>query len=151
MDHKEEQLQEIEALGSIYPDEILMDSEEYPEIKFHLRLGNPEESDDSETENENRESTSNGNGQQAKIDLSCSLEVEFPEQYPEVLPEFTLVGLEQKLPQDRLALVNKFMQETAEENLGMALVYTVFAALEVIGAQCRSQEGRGGGGALSWL
>ena len=38
MDYKEEQIQELEVLESIYPDELTTICQEYPKVQFSVRL-----------------------------------------------------------------------------------------------------------------
>lgn len=76
MDYKEEQIQELEVLESIYPDELTQVSSAYPKIHFqiNLKLDLVPSADSTFTEH----SISN--------DHYLLLDIKFPEEYPDVAP-----------------------------------------------------------------
>ncbi|KAK3821158.1 MAG: ubiquitin-conjugating enzyme/RWD-like protein [Benniella sp.] len=102
-DYREEQANELEALQSIYPDE-------YEEIsndpgEFTIRI-EPEDQ-----------------GEDEKYTLK--LYVKYSETYPEALPEFSIEVEEGELDQDDFDAILKKVTETAEESLGMSMVFSM--------------------------
>lgn len=75
MDYKEEQVQELEVLESIYPDEIEYISKEYPNIHFEVSVKLELETD----LDINREHT-------------MMVDITFPENYPDVAPILKLTS-----------------------------------------------------------
>ncbi|KAI8349104.1 ubiquitin-conjugating enzyme/RWD-like protein [Mortierella sp. GBAus27b] len=102
-DYREEQANELEALQSIYPDE-------YEEIsndpgEFTIRI-EPEEQGSDEN-------------------YILKLHVKYSETYPEVLPEFSIEAEGDELDQEDFDAILKRVTETAEESLGMSMVFSM--------------------------
>ncbi|KAJ5564816.1 hypothetical protein N7513_001058 [Penicillium frequentans] len=104
---REDQVEEREVLDSIFPDEITVS----------ITLDNPE-FDPEESE-------------QPVI----YLEVSYPEEYPDVAPELNISSPPNAryqrldIQEDRDQLLES-LQETIEENMGMAMVFTLVSALK---------------------
>src|SRR5690349_21543714 len=116
MNHEEEQLQELEALRSIYPSELEILSESYPKIRFRITVA---------AEAESNSST------EAPIQLDAVIEVGFPKNYPEIEPEISLEGLEEEVGEERNAKVIGILKETLGASLGMAMVFGLVSTLQV--------------------
>ncbi|KAJ5532589.1 hypothetical protein N7494_009141 [Penicillium frequentans] len=112
---REDQVEEREVLDSIFPDEITDISENA--YKVSITLDNPE-FDPEESE-------------QPVI----YLEVSYPEEYPDVAPELNISSPPNAryqrldIQEDRDQLLES-LQETIEENMGMAMVFTLVSALK---------------------
>ncbi|SCV04559.1 LAMI_0H17106g1_1 [Lachancea mirantina] len=90
MDYKEEQLQELEVIESIYPDEFSCLDNEYPGIKFNVRINvEPQPFPDSSF---TADSLSNDH----YLDLQFSL----PENYPDVAPKLEIECIEESRKDD---------------------------------------------------
>jgi len=115
MNHKEEQESEIEALESIYPTEFnLIQSDPYI-FRIFVKSERYDEGD---------------NG------LCAVLQFKLPEAYPEELPEFQILvnneddeeaeeDYETNLEPDHVTDLTKFLNDIAQENLGMAMTFTM--------------------------
>ncbi|KAL1915626.1 uncharacterized protein VTP21DRAFT_6385 [Calcarisporiella thermophila] len=106
VDYGEEQRQEIEILQSIYPDEL----EQLDSKSIRIRV-EPDE-------------------QIAEDTLALGLVVNFTSTYPEELPALSLEILEGKLSQEHIEKLESQLLETAENSLGMAMVFTLASQLK---------------------
>ncbi|BCS27180.1 RWD domain-containing protein [Aspergillus puulaauensis] len=113
---REDQTEEREVLESIFPDEITDLSDTSFRISITL---DPPENDEQEAE--------------PPILL---LQVSYPEEYPEVAPEIELMAPPNApkhprldISEDRERLLEA-LQPTIEENMGMAMVFTLVSALK---------------------
>ncbi|KAJ5570156.1 uncharacterized protein N7459_009586 [Penicillium hispanicum] len=113
---REDQVEEREVLDSIFPDEITDISE--TAYRVSITLDNPE-NDAEESEKP-----------------VIQLEVSYPEDYPDVAPELNITSppdapknprLDVQEDRDRLL---EALQPTIEENMGMAMVFTLVSALK---------------------
>ncbi|KAL4881550.1 ubiquitin-conjugating enzyme/RWD-like protein [Aspergillus karnatakaensis] len=113
---REDQTEEREVLDSIFPDEITDVSDTSYRISITLEA----------PENDEEEA-------QAPV---LVLQVTYPEEYPDVAPELALSGpadapkhprLDINEDRDRLL---EALQPTIEENMGMAMVFTLVSALK---------------------
>ena len=118
MDHKSEQEQELEALEAIYPDELEILNDKYPNIEFNINL-----SVNDDEENIDPEGPS--------YSLSCSLEVVFPENYPEFIPVISLSGIDEQFGAEKRIKLEDLLRKDAQDNIGMALVFTLVSSLQV--------------------
>ncbi|XP_059477440.1 RWD domain-containing protein 1 [Neocloeon triangulifer] len=107
MDHHEEQVNEIEALDSIYCGEF----EILSKLPFHqFMIPVRAESDEND------------------ICLSCNLQFTYTPKYPEEIPEIEVLDAENFEETKRLV---EHLKEVAQENVGMVMIFTlVSAALE---------------------
>ncbi|OQE24303.1 hypothetical protein PENSTE_c007G00637 [Penicillium steckii] len=113
---REDQTEEREVLDSIFPEEITDISESSYRISINL--------DAPETADEEQEQP------------VIYLEVSYPEEYPDVAPQLSISSAPNapKHPQldiqeDRERLLES-LQPTIEENMGMAMVFTLVSALK---------------------
>ncbi|CAF0966462.1 unnamed protein product [Adineta ricciae] len=106
MSAKEEQLQEIEALNSIYPDEIIVLSED-PFPKFTLMVKPTTNDEDS-------------------LKPFLQLEITFHENYPEQAPQITIID---SANVDDTSAFDSEIQKICEENLGMPVIFTLASDL----------------------
>ncbi|KAG5928632.1 hypothetical protein E4U42_000237 [Claviceps africana] len=112
---REEQVEEREVLESIFPDEITDLSE--TEFQVSIKLDIPfEEDDDSAPQ--------------------FLLQVRYPDDYPDVAPHLDLLGAPNapshqhfNIGADREELLS-LVQETIQENLGMAMIFTVVSTIK---------------------
>ena len=103
MDPAEEQAMEVEALESIYMDDFKKVGDAPLQMEIHLTPG----------EEENH--------------VAIFLDVVAPPEYPEVQPEFT-VRVDKGLAPKHVEEISKLLAEQAEENVGMACVFTLAEA-----------------------
>ncbi|KAF9915585.1 RWD domain-containing protein 1 [Lobosporangium transversale] len=102
-DYKEEQANELEALQSIYPDEYEEISTDPGEFKILIV------SDEQDGQNT----------------YSIKLHVKYTETYPDVLPDFSIDMEEGKLDQENFDTIMKKVTESAEEAIGMGMVFSM--------------------------
>ncbi|CAF1239771.1 unnamed protein product [Rotaria sordida] len=106
MSVKDEQLQEIEALASIYPDEITVLSEDpYPKFKLIIK---PTTNDEDE------------------LRPFLLLEVKFHANYPEQSPEINIID---SANVDDTSSFESEINKICEENLGMPVIFTLASHL----------------------
>ncbi|ESO84172.1 hypothetical protein LOTGIDRAFT_66926, partial [Lottia gigantea] len=109
-DYKEEQASEIEALQSIYSDELEI-TEVDPYHVFSLEIS-------SAAGDEHQDDT-----------ITCTLEFTYTEKYPDEPPVIEVTDSE-NLDFDQTKELNKFIREQVEENLGMVMVFTIVSAAQ---------------------
>lgn len=109
MDYEEEQRNEIEALESIYPEEMTILSTE-PFHAFELSLASQVAQD--ETEN-----------------ATCTIKFTYKAKYPDEAPEMEITESE-KLSDEHLISLEEHMKELANENLGMVVVFTIVSSVQ---------------------
>lgn len=113
-DYKEEQVNEIEALESIYPDELSVLRTE-PCHVFQLTVA-AEEEEEGEGEEEEK-------GQ-----LSVTLKFTYTPTYPDEAPIFEVIFDDDDLAQDFEQEIVDLVQAQIEENLGMAMIFAIVSA-----------------------
>ncbi|VDN01640.1 unnamed protein product [Thelazia callipaeda] len=111
MDYKETQVQELEALEAIYPGEMEIVSDEYPNIAVKISLCSHE-----------RKETPHA----FQVTLSLWLSVD----YPDAIPKIEVTGIESKFSDERIGKVQKMLTNVAIENLGMPMIFTIVSALQ---------------------
>ncbi|KAI9670547.1 MAG: hypothetical protein M1831_005767 [Alyxoria varia] len=113
---REEQKEEREVLDSIFPDEIHDVSD--TEYRISITLDAPEQSDEDAEP------------------FVLVLRVQYPEAYPDIAPDLDLSTLPNAPKHDNLDVHDdkprllEALQATIEENLGMAMVFTLVSALK---------------------
>ncbi|XP_048767899.1 RWD domain-containing protein 1-like isoform X1 [Ostrea edulis] len=111
-DFKEEQNNEIEALESIYPEEIeVLKTEPYHVFTITIHS---QESDQSVEEAD---------------EATCVVQFTYVEKYPEEPLVFEVIESE-NLEDDQLEEITSLINEQIEENLGMVVVFTVVSVLQ---------------------
>ncbi|KAK2174433.1 hypothetical protein NP493_803g00021 [Ridgeia piscesae] len=107
-DYREEQCNEIEALESIYPDELTVVSN-HP---YCFKITISSQNDDDDTEN-----------------ASCVLQFCLPAKYPDEAP---VVEVEEydNIEDSYITDLTDFIKEQAEENLGEVMVFTLVSAVQ---------------------
>ncbi|CAG5134158.1 unnamed protein product, partial [Candidula unifasciata] len=109
-DYKEEQRNEIEALQSIYPDEIEIVSEKpYYTFKLSVQPQNAENFPDHA--------------------MSAVIAFTYTEDYPDSAPIMQFDSTENMDDAQQDSLM-EFMKSQAEENLGMAMIFTIVSAVQ---------------------
>ncbi|XP_045197586.2 RWD domain-containing protein 1-like [Mercenaria mercenaria] len=110
-DYKEEQHHELEALESIYPDELKV-IETSPYAVFELRMASQksEHGDDDE-------------------EALVTVRFAYTEKYPDEVPVVEITESE-NLEDDQLNELLNMLHTQAEENLGMAMVFTLVSAVQ---------------------
>jgi len=118
--YDEEQEQELEALESIYPEELEILSREKP-ISFQIAVKSQLEDPFAEAE---AKEVGDSNGEIP--DAECLLKFVLPETYPDALPEIEVVDPEESNldETDVKGLLDK-LKEDGEENVGMAMIFTL--------------------------
>lgn len=112
----EDQLCELEALRSIYPTELTVESEESPvRLSIQLRMGENSSEDDEEDEDVEQ----------------CVLSFELPAAYPEVPPAIEISAEESGIDESDLADILTKLNELALENVGLPMVFTIASAAQV--------------------
>ncbi|KIP09137.1 hypothetical protein PHLGIDRAFT_18740 [Phlebiopsis gigantea 11061_1 CR5-6] len=98
--------EEFEVLESIYPTELSKLSEN--EIRIEVE---PEEVEDGEET------------------VKLTLDVRYPEGYPDALPELVMEPLEGELEDEEIQHLQQELHKVGEENLGMAMTFTLVSHL----------------------
>lgn len=113
-DYKEEQANELEALESIYPDELqIIEMEPYPSFQMMVTTQSMDNSDDTSA--------------------TIIMQFTYTEKYPDEVPIIEITGSD-NLEEDQVERLTQMMKELAEENLGMVMIFTlVSAAIEKMG------------------
>ncbi|SPN97133.1 related to GIR2 Highly acidic protein with anomalous electrophoretic behavior [Cephalotrichum gorgonifer] len=113
----DEQVEELEVLESIFPEELTKISD--TEFRISVSLDLPQEDSESPAEQP-----------------TILLQIRYPEDYPDKAPHFDLVSPPNavshphfSLSDDREALL-KTLGEVAEDNLGMAMIFTLVSSLK---------------------
>ncbi|KAK1688202.1 RWD domain-containing protein 1 [Colletotrichum godetiae] len=110
---REEQVEEREVLESIFPDEITDISE--TEFRIQIALDIPGEEEDPPT---------------------MFLQVRYPDAYPDEPPTLDLQSVRDAAPYEWFSVADdkdqllKGLEETIQENLGMAMVFSLVSALK---------------------
>ncbi|KAH3727403.1 RWD domain-containing protein 1-like [Dreissena polymorpha] len=110
-DHQEEQKNELEALESIYPEELEV-LETTPYAVFEITLASQKHEDETDEES-----------------VSCTMKFGYTAIYPDEPPEMEITDSD-NLEEDELTDLINHMQTLAEENLGMAMVFTMVSAIQ---------------------
>ncbi|XP_013383262.1 RWD domain-containing protein 1 [Lingula anatina] len=110
-DYKEEQDNEIEALESIYPDEIKVLSTEPYTFTVDINI--------TDSPNENHEDES----------VSITVQFTYTPSYPDEGPLIEIVNANNLDDQETDSLL-QFMQSQVEENLGMVMVFSIVSATQ---------------------
>jgi hypothetical protein len=108
MDYEEEQKNELEALESIYTNELKVLSTE-PQHCFQLEV------------------TSQCTHQIENA--SCVLQFTYRDTYPDVAPLMEIVSSE-NLDEEAISEITSFMNQLAEENIGVVMVFTIVSAVQ---------------------
>jgi len=114
MDYKEEQQQELEALESIYFDEFEKINDDPPSFRVLIESQDLYEDLGDEVEHDV---------------IKCYLYVEYPKTYPEVKPIMEIQDYEGLDENDIRSLMEE-LDQAAEENLGMGMVFTLTSQLK---------------------
>ncbi|EHK45365.1 hypothetical protein TRIATDRAFT_199058 [Trichoderma atroviride IMI 206040] len=116
---REDQVEEREVLESIFPEEITDISE--TEFRINIILDVPGEEPADDTDNE---------------PPSFLLAVRYPDEYPDVAPRLDIIAppnapahLHFNVGDDRDALLAN-LADTIQENLGMAMIFTLYSTLK---------------------
>ncbi|KAL0267157.1 UNVERIFIED_CONTAM: hypothetical protein PYX00_009505 [Menopon gallinae] len=108
MDYKEEQVNEVEALQSIYCDELeILGTEPH---KFCIKIKS-----DCDRDKEDG--------------LTCTMKFTYTEKYPDELPLLDIVDHQNFTAGDEEELMS-YLVEQANENLGMVMVFTIVSAAQ---------------------
>uniref|UniRef100_A0A1I8AV82 RWD domain-containing protein n=1 Tax=Steinernema glaseri TaxID=37863 RepID=A0A1I8AV82_9BILA len=113
-EHEQTQMEELEALEAIYPNELEILNRTYPNISVVVNL-------DSHIDGEECEE-----GEEFEIELKVDLTAN----YPDEVPNISLGGMEERLSESRIQKLTEELRRVAEENLGMPLVFTVISHLQ---------------------
>ncbi|KAL5011060.1 hypothetical protein ScPMuIL_013365 [Solemya velum] len=109
-DYREEQINEIEALESIYPDEIeIIQREPYHDFTVDI-------------------TSSDADNQDEQDQVSCSVQFTYVEKYPDEAPLFEITTSEEL--EDCEEDITTVINQTIEENLGMVMVFTIVSAVQ---------------------
>ncbi|KAI0781037.1 RWD-domain-containing protein, partial [Trametes elegans] len=112
--------EEFEVLESIYPTELTKLSER--EIRIDVEPDDPVEGVEP---------------------LALTLDVEYPDEYPDALPKFTLEATQGELEEDEISHLHDELQRVGEENLGMAMTFTLVTHIrERLSGLMREREER---------
>lgn len=63
--------------------------------------------------------------------FSLCLQLTFPADYPSVVPDIQVDGLEEVFSEERIAKLVADLRAVAEENLEMPMAFTIISALQV--------------------
>ncbi|VDN82005.1 unnamed protein product [Brugia pahangi] len=106
------QVEELEALGVIYPDELEVTSNEYPNIALKISLQSHQ-------------------GKEVPAMFEVTLNLRLSADYPDVTPEIQLFGLKSTFSSERIKRVERVLHNVAQENIGMPMIFTIVSALQV--------------------
>lgn len=109
MDYEEEQKNEIEALESIYFNELTVISSE-PRYCFQLDVK-------SQCLNESADNA------------SCIIQFTYTDRYPDELP-FMEITSSENLDDDSVESISSLMTQMGEENVGVVMVFTIISAVQ---------------------
>jgi len=115
-DYAEEQKNEIEALESIYPEEIEI-LQESPHI-FTVKVSSQE-----------TDCHQNPQAEQTPDMVGCTVQFTYTPNYPDEVPLMEMESTE-NLEDDQIDMIQDFLKEQAEENIGMVMVFTIISALQ---------------------
>lgn len=111
-DYKEEQSNEIEALESIYPEELeILATEPFHEFQFLLKADYTE-------------------WQMEETYVECTMKLTYTEKYPDEAPVVELLDPSDNLDGLYLNQLNDLITEQIEENLGMVMAFTLVSAFQ---------------------
>lgn len=111
-DYHEEQNHELEALESIYPDELkVIETKPYAVFELHI-VSQKSEHDDEEEE-----------------EASVTVRFAYTEKYPDEVPVVEITESD-NLEDDQINELLNLLHTQAEENLGMAMVFTLVSAVQ---------------------
>ncbi|KAK6106336.1 RWD domain family protein [Brugia pahangi] len=105
------QVEELEALGVIYPDELEVTSNEYPNIALKISLQSHQ-------------------GKEVPAMFEVTLNLRLSADYPDVTPEIQLFGLKSTFSSERIKRVERVLHNVAQENIGMPMIFTIVSALQ---------------------
>jgi len=116
--------EEIEVLESIFPEEFTRSSERH--VQFNIRHDGED-------------------GSPPEDNVVMQLDFRYPDDYPNVVPEFTLVPLEGEIDEQELSKLLTSTQSMAEQSLGEPSTFTVVSHLtdqleELIHARTRRRQ-----------
>ncbi|XP_046583260.1 RWD domain-containing protein 1-like [Haliotis rubra] len=109
-DYKEEQKNEIEALEAIYPEELTIESTD-PYV-FSLAVASQDTNDTDEA-----------------FACACLVQFTYVENYPDEPPLMEIIDPE-NLDDADVESLTQYLNEQAQENIGMAMVFTLVSALQ---------------------
>ncbi|KAK0424393.1 hypothetical protein QR680_008653 [Steinernema hermaphroditum] len=113
-EYEQTQLEELEALEAIYPNELEILNRQYPNISVIVKLDSHIDGEECEEGDE----------------FVMELQVNLTKNYPDEVPKISLEGLEDRYPQSRIQKLVDELHQVAGENLGMPLVFTVISHLQ---------------------
>ncbi|KAI1273327.1 RWD-domain-containing protein [Xylaria sp. FL0933] len=125
---REEQIEEREVLDSIFPDEITDISD--TEYRIAVKLNPPEED----------------NGEEEIEPPTIILHVRYPDAYPDEAPILDISPVPNAPPHPRFSVsadkgrLLKGLEETIQENLGMAMVFTLVTTLTELAEQIMTER-----------
>uniref|UniRef100_A0A9J2P7N6 RWD domain-containing protein n=2 Tax=Ascaris TaxID=6251 RepID=A0A9J2P7N6_ASCLU len=119
MGQADTQAEELEALEAIYPGEIEVENREYPNIVFRISLH-------LHSELEPGRADEAASAQAFQVTLLLRL----PRDYPDVVPDIELLGLDGIFNERRVQRVIDELRAVAEGNLGMPMGFTIVSALQ---------------------
>uniref|UniRef100_A0A915PPN9 RWD domain-containing protein n=1 Tax=Setaria digitata TaxID=48799 RepID=A0A915PPN9_9BILA len=111
MDHRETQIEELETLGVIYPDELEVVCNEYPNIALRISLQSHQD-------------------KELPHMFEVTVALRLSATYPDVVPEIEILGLENIFSCERIEKVQRTLYDVAQENLGMPMVFTIVSGLQ---------------------
>ena len=106
--YAEDQNNEIEALESIYANEFeIIEREPFPRFSIKLTTEDYEENE---------------------VKLTCQIEFQFKSKYPDEAPRLEITEFGDDFEDDYKAQLEKMLNEEAQNNLGMVMIFTLVNA-----------------------
>ena len=106
--YAEDQNNEIEALESIYANELeIIEREPFPRFTIKLTTDDYEENE---------------------VKLTCQIEFQFKSKYPDEAPRLEITEFGDDFEDDYKAQLEKLLNEEAQNNLGMVMIFTLVNA-----------------------
>jgi len=113
MDYKEEQDNEVEALEAIFSDELeVIAGEPFHCISVFIQDEETRKQDD------------------VCIQVSCRVQFTFVEKYPDEVPVVEVTDQSDNITEEHTEKLTRHLLEEANENLGMAMVYTLVSSAQ---------------------
>ncbi|VDK35438.1 unnamed protein product [Gongylonema pulchrum] len=114
MDYETTQQEELEALEAIYPDELEITCNEYPNISLKISLHSHPDKDAENTPHT----------------FQVTLVLQLPASYPDIIPVIEIQGLEDCFSSERIERVQRTLCGIAQDSLSMPMVFTIVSSLQ---------------------
>ncbi|XP_057307692.1 RWD domain-containing protein 1-like [Hydractinia symbiolongicarpus] len=112
MDYKEEQTGEFEALEAIFSEELTVLTTDPYSFKVAIRCSNEDTRDEH------------------KVVVFADLKFTYVDEYPDQKPIIEIENTSENLTEDRINALQSLLEEQAEENIGMVMIFTLVSTAQ---------------------